>query len=189
MTLYLYLTVCDWWPGGEWANPNSQLFARPPLLQTLCTNYYKLSYFPFFQFYFQDISRFTKKAFGMTLFFDYLLDEVIRVKIGQFSIQGKKDNWIRPLFVTPTHNIQDDIRPPVITKIISLLPENLSYFSKWRQVSRGAAHCQVRSLKLSNPLILFHEPTNLPMKKVFTEFVFLLALYSIGLAVLRADYK
>ena len=130
-----------------------------------------------------------QKAFGMTLFFDYLLDEVIRVKIGQFSIQGKKDNWIRPLFVTPTHNIQDNIRPPVITKIISLLPENLSYFSKWRQVSRGAAHCQVRSLKLSNPLILFHEPTNLPMKKVFTEFVFLLALYSIGLAVLRADYK
>ena len=66
----------------------------------------------------------------MTLFFDYLLDEVIRVKIGQFSIQGKKDNWIRPLFVTRTHNIQDNIRPPVITKIISLLPENLSYFSK-----------------------------------------------------------
>ena len=138
-------------------------------------------------------SRYIKvyqKAFDMTLFFDYLLDEVIRVKIGQFSIQGKKDNWIRPLFVTPTHNIQDNIRPPVITRIISFLPENLSFpISKWQQVSRGAAHCQVRSLKLSNPLILFHEATNLPMKKVFTEFVFLLVLYGIGLGVARADYK
>ena len=37
--------------------------------------------------------------------------------------------------LTRTHNIQDNIRPPVITKIILLLSENLSYFSHFQMTA------------------------------------------------------